>query len=316
MPTEYELVSSDLHYNYPYNFELGSGNPVVEWVHRHREGSRLQAGDWGTFADPRATTYRSYTELQDDKETVVDGLLREIDETGYDERLPDDWVRFLHRWYAPLRYPAHGLAMLAAYVGQMAPDSRITNCASFQAADAMRGVQRIAYRTAQLGAHRSGVDTEEHRAFWEDSDALQPLRELVERALVAYDWGEALVALNVVVKPRLDRLVNRELFGDLAHLNGDPVLRDIHFSLDEDAMWHRDWTEALLSFAVRDTPHNAGVVGEWVDAWTPLATEAVKRLAGVADLAPIALEPGAMSQRVNDAAEADVSRMLARAEQG
>ena len=70
--------------------------------------------------------------------------------------LTDEWVRFLDRWYAPLRYPVHGLQMLAAYVAQMAPASRVTNCAAFQSADELRRVQRLAYRTAQLGGRRPG----------------------------------------------------------------------------------------------------------------------------------------------------------------
>ena len=40
--------------------------------------------------------------------------------------------------------------MLAAYIGKMAPSSRITIAASFQAADEMRRVQRLAYRMRQL----------------------------------------------------------------------------------------------------------------------------------------------------------------------
>jgi toluene monooxygenase system protein E len=131
--------------------------------------------------------YRSYNVLQDDKETVVDGLLNEIDATGYDDRLGASWVSFLQQWYAPLRFPAHALAMLAAYVGQMAPDSRIMNCAAFQTADEMHRLQRIAYRTAQLHAHRGGRKSTEDVRTWEEADAFQPLHELVERALVTYD---------------------------------------------------------------------------------------------------------------------------------
>ena len=155
VPSEYEVVSSDLHYNHPHRFELPTGNPVVSWYYRHREGSRLQADNWEAFADPRRTTYRGYNESQDRKEDVIDGLLREIDDTGYDDGLSEDWVAFLDRWYAPLRFPAHGLQMLAAYIAQLAPASRITNCAAFQSADEMRRLQRIAYRTVQLSAHRS-----------------------------------------------------------------------------------------------------------------------------------------------------------------
>ncbi len=68
MPTEYEVVSTDLHYNYPDSFEL-TDTSVIDWYRRHREGSRLCSTNWGSFADPRRTTYRGYTELQDKKRT-------------------------------------------------------------------------------------------------------------------------------------------------------------------------------------------------------------------------------------------------------
>jgi toluene monooxygenase system protein E len=291
LPTEYEIVSSDLHYNYPGRFELGPDNPVVRWYYEHREGSPLQATDWEAFSDPRRTTYRAYNERQDAREDVVDGLFREIDDTDYDQGLAEEWVTWLHTWYGPLRYPTHGLQMLAAYVGQMAPASRITNCAAFQAGDEMRRLQRIAYRTAQLAAHRPGRDPKEHQAFWEDAVAFQPLRELIERALVTYDWGEAFVALNLVIKPQFDRLINQELAGALAAVNGDPILRGIHFSLDEDARWHQAWAGDLLQLAVSDTPANAEVVDGWVGRWWPRTLRAVEALAGAAGLAPLPLDP-------------------------
>src|ERR1700679_953579 len=222
VPLEYELVSTDLHYNYPMRFELSAANPVVAWYYRYREGSALRARDWERFSDPRRTTYRAYTVLQDGREDVVDGLLREIDDTGYDRNLDREWVRFLDRWYSPLRFPVHGLQMLAAYVAQMAPASRITNCAAFQAADEMRRVQRIAYRTAQVnGGPVDAATLRRQQTAWEEAPALQPLRELIEYALIAYDWDEAFVVTNAVIKPRIGRLVNQEKAGSLATANGD-----------------------------------------------------------------------------------------------
>ena len=35
-------------------------------------------------------------------------------------------------------------------------------------------------------------------AAWEDAAAFQPLRELLERALIAYDWGEAFAVTNLL----------------------------------------------------------------------------------------------------------------------
>jgi toluene monooxygenase system protein E len=300
LPPEYEVVSSDLHYNYPDRFELDD-NSVARWYQRHREGSTLHCDDWEAFNDPRRTTYRGYNEVQDQKEAVVDGLLREIDETEYDSGLAEDWVAFLDRWYAPLRYPAHGLQMLAAYIAQLAPASRITNCAAFQAADEIRRLQRTAYRTAQLASHRSGIDTAAHLHQWETAAELQPLRELVERALVTYDWGESLVATNVVVKPHLDRFINQVLAGALAAANGDPILQSIHFSLDEDARWHRQWTEAVLGVAIADTESNASVVSGWIDRWRPLATASIEAYADVVAQAPVPLNPAEVTKRITTA---------------
>jgi toluene monooxygenase system protein E len=311
IPTEYELMSTDLHYNHPRRFELPPGNPVVDWYYRNREGSALQARDWDGFADPRRTTYRMYTQLQDGLEDVVDGLLREADDTAYDTQLDDEWVRFLDRWYFPLRFPAHGLQMLAAYLAQMAPSSRITNCAAFQAGDEMRRVQRIAYRTVQLaGPPFDDEAAARQRVAWEEAAAFQPLRELIERALVAYDWGESFIVTNAVIKPRIDRLVNQHIAGTLATANGDPILTSIHFSLDEDARWHREWTAALMRHIINgggnDNSANAEVVLGWIEKWSPLASEALECLARVTAEAPVPSDPGAVAARITD----DVSREL------
>jgi toluene monooxygenase system protein E len=313
IPTEYELMSTDLHYNYPRRFELPAGNPVVDWYYRHREGSALQARDWDQFADPRSTTYRIYTQLQDGREDVVDGLLREVDDTGYDARLDDEWVRFLDRWYSPLRFPVHGLQMLAAYVAQMAPSSRITNCASFQTGDEMRRVQRIAYRTVQLAGSPLGDEAvARQRAAWEGAAAFQPLRELIERALVAYDWGESFIVTNAVIKPRIDRLVNQDIAGALATANGDPILTSIHFSLDEDARWHREWTAALIRHIVDDNTANAEVVSGWIEKWSPLASEALEAFASVTADAPVPSDPSAVAARITEEVLRELGAALKR----
>lgn len=309
IPTEYEIVSTDLHYNYPGAFEL-PGTTVTDWYMRHREGSKLRASDWGSFSDPRRTTYRGYTELQDKKEDVIDGLLRQVDDEGYDQDLPDEWVDFVNRWYGPLRFPVHGLQMLAAYVGQMAPSSRVTNCAAFQAADELRRLQRITYRIAQLADHRLSVDVHSHVRQWEQADALQPLRELIERALTAYDWGEALVVTNVLIKPYFDRLVNAELAGRLAAMNGDPILRQVHFSLNEDARWHHEWSSTLISECILDIPENADVISGWIEAWRPLATKAAAALSEIMSGAPVPLDGELIRQGVERAVSEDIGSLV------
>ena len=291
--SEYEVVSSDLHPNYPSRFELGPGSPVARWYAQHREGSPLQVRTWETFSDPAQTTYQVYTSRQDRQEQVLDTLFDEIDETGYDDGLTTGWLSWLHDHYAPLRYPFHGMQMLAAYVAQMAPSSKITNCAAFQAGNELRCGQRLAYRTAQLLAHRPGPDPAEHRASWERAACFQPLRELVERALVTYDWAESLVLLDLVVEPILDRWLNHELAVTLGGLNGDSILRSIHFSLAQDSRWHRDWSSALLHLAIDDDAGNRELVQQWLLRWRPLAHAALEALASTGADAPVPIDGAA-----------------------
>jgi toluene monooxygenase system protein E len=104
--------------------------------------------------------------------------------------------------------------------------------------------------------------------------------------------------------------VNHELAGTLAAANGDPILQSIHFSLDEDAQWHRAWSAELLHMAIRDTPMNRDLVQGWVDARLPPAIAAVDALVSVIDRAPVRLDGSAVRARVTEGAHADVVAFL------
>ena len=280
LPSEYEIVTSRLLYHPARGFEVEV--PFAAWYARHQQGSPLACSDWERFADPRATTYTRYVALQAEQETQVDGLLRSIEETGYDGALPAGACALLARALAPLRFAFHGLQMVAAYVGQMAPAGRVAVAALLQAADELRRVQRVAYRTAQLRGARAelGGVAEESRALWQEDAAWQPLRRLVERLLVTYEWGEALVAVNLAVKPLFDELTMIEL-GAAARAAGDYLTGEILLSLDRDCRWHRAWSAALIATAVEDRAENRAPLGAWLAAWLEPAREAVAALAGL-----------------------------------
>ncbi|MFP5307861.1 MAG: toluene hydroxylase [Gammaproteobacteria bacterium] len=274
-PTEYEIASSRLFWHPQRGFETRV--PVADWYLRYQRRSPLQCDDWERFADPRATTYASYVALQNDRETFVDGLLRAHLSSSADARLSPDALALLARVLAPMRYPAHALQMAAAYVAQMAPSGRITLAAMFQAADEMRRVQRLAYRLRLLQtAHPLLADDSRER--WERDAAWQPLRETLERLLVAWDWGEAFVALNLVVKPAFDTLTLQH-FGAAARMAGDELVPQLFFSLAEDAAWQRDWSVALAQVALAACPENHEALQTWRARWQPRASAFAETLA-------------------------------------
>jgi toluene monooxygenase system protein E len=277
MPTEYEIVTSKL---LCYTGEGFTGKrfeldvPLQDWYRRYQQDSPLTCTSWDSFRDPRETTYTKYTELQRDKEIFVDGILEEIETSGYDAQISLRWLRVLSTVVSPLRYPGHGFQMVASYVGQMAPSGRIVIAAALQSADEMRRVQRIAYRIRQLQQLDSGF-ANDSKVHWQTDTLWQPLRIAVEKLLICYDWAESFVALNLVLKPLVDELFMSH-FSDLALLEDDYLIGQIFYSLNEDCKWHREWSQALVRMVMEESSENIETIERWIAKWYPMAASAVQ----------------------------------------
>ena len=167
--------------------------------------------------------------------------------------------------------------MIASYIGQMAPSGRITITAALQSADEMRRIQRIAYRIRQLQQIYPGF-AGDGRTLWQTDSLWQPLREVVEKLLIAYDWAESFVGLNLVLKPLVDELFMKYL-SDVALRADDYLLGQIFYSLNEDCQWHRQWSESLVRMAIEDNVLNRDTIQAWINRWYPLAARAVHTFA-------------------------------------
>ena len=275
LPTDYEIGSTRLLWYVERGFEVQT--PLAEWYRRHQRESPLRLPDWERFCDPRNTTYALYTQLQSRQETFLDGLLRSIEERGYDYQLSQGAVRLLNRLLAPLRFPLHGLQLCAAYLGQMAPSGRITVAAALQSADELRRVQRIAHRTALLRRAHPYVGDAAARA-WQDDDLWQPLRRLIEQLLVTWDWGECFTALNLCVKPLFDELFLVAL-ARVARGVGDELCGELCGSLAADGRWHSDWSAALARTAIDGREQNRAVLRRWAEDWSARACAAFQPFA-------------------------------------
>lgn len=303
-PSPYEVVTGKFHYHFrrdPVPFELDPDDAINQWYLRNREGSPLQVEDWEQFRDPYKLTYKDYVSTQKDRETYVNALIDQYEAAGKPALLNTGWVTTLQSLFVPLRFPLHVLQMVGLYVGQMAPSAYITNCAHFQAADEMRRIQRIAYWTKVLannhGEHLAHTDTA--RQPWESEPHWQPLRQLLEELLIAYDWGEAFTALNLVVKPMVDALFNWE-FASLAEENGDQFLAQLFTEFANDSRRSQDWSQALVHYAVEHDPALSGVLGGWIARWQPGAREAVNALTPLFGEAPAPLHPKFVADNVAD----------------
>ncbi|NUQ34200.1 MAG: hypothetical protein HUU29_04590 [Planctomycetaceae bacterium] len=277
-PSDYEVVTSRLLY-YP-GKEPEVHTPVGAWMGKHR--STIPPETWERFNDPRQTTYRSYTELQSRLEAHIDEVIR-ADVCGPVSR---DTLALLKAYVAPLRYPCHGLMMLAAYAGHLAPSGKVAICLAFQATDELRRIDRI----TQHAVKRLGADAvRASRLHWQEAKEWQPLRKVIERLLVTYTWDESFIALNLVLKPLIDRVFCDRL-GSTLDACGDGTFQQIFRSLADDTRWHREWSAAAVGTAFG--PGETDAVQSVVDRWLPSVQHAVEVLAAFAS---------------NDAAASDMS---------
>lgn len=276
-PSEYEIVSTHLHFttdNPDAPFELDPNFEMARWFKEKRNASPLQHPDWNAFRDPDEMVYRTYNLQQDGQETYVLGLFDQFSARGHDAMLERTWAGSLVRLYTPARYLFHTLQMASAYLCQMAPASTISNCATYQTADSLRWLTHTAYRTQELSKTFGdiGFGTDERR-YWEQDSAWQGWRELVERALVAYDWAESFTAFNLVIRPAVEETLLRGL-GEAARHNGDTLLGLLTDAQLLDAQRHRRWAAALTRMALERTG-NREVLAGWVAKWEPLADAAI-----------------------------------------
>ncbi len=99
-PSEYEIVSANLHYNNrdanaPY--ELDPDMFMNQWVKKNTFGSPLKHDDWNAFRDPDEVVYRSYNMMQDGQENYVLGLFDQFNGREHDKSLDPRWAGSLAR---------------------------------------------------------------------------------------------------------------------------------------------------------------------------------------------------------------------------
>jgi toluene monooxygenase system protein E len=131
----------------------------------------------------------------------------------------------------------------------------------------------------------------------------------LENALIAYDWGECLTVVNLVLHPTLSEILLRQL-GIVADANHDQLTWLLLSNLSIDAERNARWSAALARYAISQRPENASVLRHWVQRWTPRADEAA---AGLAHLLAELPEVGRDVDTTLAAAKAARERVLSEA---
>jgi len=150
--------------------------------------------------------------------------------------------------------------------------------ASIRRRDASHSADRLSHPATS--ANLPSGFASDSKTLWQTDSLWQPLREVIEKLLIAYDWAESFVGLNLVLKPLVDELFMKYL-SDVALREDDYLLGQIFYSLNEDCQWHRQWSESLVRMAIEDNVRNRDTIQGWINRWYPLAARAVHRFASL-----------------------------------
>ena len=100
---------------------------------------------------------------------------------------------------------------------------------------------------------------------------------MLERLLLAYDWGEAFTALNLAVKPALDAFF-KESLAEVAQAHGDGLTAQLLRESGVDSARSKSWASALVTYAAARRAENQPVLDSWTEKWRPAAERATRAL--------------------------------------
>lgn len=287
IPTTYDTTIHRTNYDIGERYDrevprlaISPDEPLPEWYRKHREGSVINGeypDDFDSWRDPRELSYEKYNELMDEREVAIETLYEQAEVLEREtEREDDPWLEFQRKAFLPLRYPVHGLQMLASYLAMIGPSSTISTAMAFQATDEIRRQERLARRATQLQKEfpEKGF-TETEREIWEDHEMWQPLRETMERLLIEYDWGKSFIGTNLVLKPLLDELVLAQ-YSELFDRNDSNLYAQVldNFYLDTDRS--RELAVSVADHMIEVDEENHDVMQETIDEWYPTCHRAIE----------------------------------------
>jgi methane/phenol/toluene hydroxylase len=257
---------------------LRDGRPLFD-----PDGTRLSRDDWFAYRDPTQTWQRPYYVAQSEAEKAIERATEVAISTGAVRLLEPAWLEAgLIGAYLPFGHFEYGLFRALNVAAREALSDTVTNVVAFNAADKLRHAQAISILGLDLESAVDGFDAGRGKTVWLEDQRWQPLRRLIEEAMAITDWGETIVAVDLVIEPLIGEPLRRLVFALTAAQHRDLIVPVIAATASAD--WHRSAKaiHELVSFLAEgpggDT--NAEILAGWVGAWRERVTPVAEALFG------------------------------------
>ncbi|WP_068276775.1 phenol 2-monooxygenase [Aldersonia kunmingensis] len=245
--------------------------------------SALRLTDSYSFLDPRQYYYTPYVTNRAAHHEEFGKTLSYLESRDILVKLPDTWRAIVRAAVIPLRHYESGGQLISVAGSRFAYGTSLAQCCSFASFDRIGNAQMIS-RVGLAVGDGTAEALESAKLDWMSATHLQPLRSLVEHIMVADDWAEALLALDMA-----DSLIYPLIFRGLdesALLTGGGAYSLVAQYFTAWFADQRKWVDALLASWTADpetAATNVEVLTRIRDEWRPRALDAVRPIAAFID---------------------------------
>ena len=259
--------------------------------------TKISLDDFDALTDPRQYYYGPYTIQRAKQQDNADSNFALIEKRKLFATLSGEWTDKIRRLIVPLRHVEWGANTNNTYLSGYGYGAPFTSAALMHAMDRL-GMAQYLTRLALAVNGQDPVILDEGKALWLDDPLWQPLRRLVEDAMVQKDWFELHVLQNLLQDSQLVPLAFVH-FDEAVGATGN-----VAFTLGTEFMreWFNEssrWVDATIKTASSAKPENRQRLNDWVALWWPRVQEAVAPLVLTAFGAEASAVSGALKAALN-----------------
>ncbi len=291
-PTEYELFTVGqqstpkewLRVGWPLHFDDGR-DPYVD------ESTKVRSSHWRDWRDPFQVWQRPYVQVSNFEEQALDRFVPAALAGDTLQGMNPDWLHeVVGKYYAAWPFTEYGLFLSLCYAVREALADTAMFALAYETTDKLRHLQDVVRFLLDLQDLDATFSDDRARDAWMTDPALVPTRENIERIFTLNDWGEIVVAINLVFEPLVGALVKDEFLARNATHNGDPVTPMILAPVRRDTERHLRTTSDFVRFLTSDPEFgtaNRRVLSEWVRHWTQESARAAEAAAALFQISGI-----------------------------
>lgn len=236
--------------------------------------------DFDDLIDPRQYYYGTWTIQRGKQQDSQEKNFNFVESRGLLASLDPAIREKVNSLVVPLRHVAWGANTNNSYIAAYGFGAPMTSAAALQMMDNL-GVAQYITRIGLILAENDPAALDDAKALWLDDERWQPMRALIEEAMVTKDWFELHVLQNFLIDGALYPLVFDKFDATVAQAGGAAFSMMNEFT-DEWFAESSRWVDAVIKRAATESDANKALLSGWIANWVPRVQGALKPLADLA----------------------------------